>query len=450
MPIKVTCPKCQGVLHAPDDAGGKRGKCPTCGTVLAIPADAPQEQAHAPGSGLSFGHHGGIPQDRPSADALFRSQHSGGHSGDGVPEVSQSSVLPPPPDLRKSSFGVKPAPDARRGSSVVGSQPSFGPQEPRKHSDPFAKPGRPPEGDVAQDARAWRRARRGLWWVRFALFLFLLPVLGLVGIAVAGHFGTKIPSHNPGYANIVDLPADVEIRTAVVTVPVLLGSLAMILGRFGVANAPRSSFGSGLALASAVATLLAVLGLIAFLFPVGGQVATGFVPRVLFAPDDFNEHVLKKASVSDAVREFPTVFNRALILDDETTGKIQRAGLIVVLTCWPLAELWFVVALGRMGASLRDRPLAGRGSRFLVFAGLVGAIFAATLLVAAMYPVPIRSAANEYFWPTLNKLGEHKTLIGPGLFAFAGLVVWFWYARLVGGGRRAIWTWLEYNDPTPA
>ena len=39
MPIKVTCPKCQGVLHAPDDAGGKRGKCPTCGTVLAIPAE---------------------------------------------------------------------------------------------------------------------------------------------------------------------------------------------------------------------------------------------------------------------------------------------------------------------------------------------------------------------------------------------------------------------------
>ena len=38
MPIKVTCPKCQGVLHAPDDAGGKRGKCPTCGTVLSIPA----------------------------------------------------------------------------------------------------------------------------------------------------------------------------------------------------------------------------------------------------------------------------------------------------------------------------------------------------------------------------------------------------------------------------
>ena len=44
MPIKVTCPKCQGVLHAPDDAGGKRGKCPTCGTVLAIPADGGSDQ----------------------------------------------------------------------------------------------------------------------------------------------------------------------------------------------------------------------------------------------------------------------------------------------------------------------------------------------------------------------------------------------------------------------
>ncbi len=40
MPIKVTCSNCGGVLHAPDDAGGKRGRCPTCGNILPIPAAA--------------------------------------------------------------------------------------------------------------------------------------------------------------------------------------------------------------------------------------------------------------------------------------------------------------------------------------------------------------------------------------------------------------------------
>lgn len=42
MPIKVTCEKCGGVLHAPDDAGGKKGRCPNCQNVLPIPFDAPR------------------------------------------------------------------------------------------------------------------------------------------------------------------------------------------------------------------------------------------------------------------------------------------------------------------------------------------------------------------------------------------------------------------------
>ena len=86
MPIKVTCSKCQGVLHAPDDAGGKRGKCPTCGTVLAIPG----------GSGGSM-----MPpeSDQPLAQTPFNAA--------------------PPPRQASTVFG-SPGTDDRRGSFAPG------------------------------------------------------------------------------------------------------------------------------------------------------------------------------------------------------------------------------------------------------------------------------------------------------------------------------------------
>src|SRR5262245_30998351 len=137
MPIKVTCPKCQGVLHAPDDAGGKRGKCPTCGTVLSIPADGPKVPAAS------------VPTEQP-----FRAP-------DSAPESQ--------PATHRSSFGAIPRPsDAETRREVTGGgsrmpPPAFSQPEPKKLPDPFVKPARrsvvssPGDGLV----RAWRRTRNG-------------------------------------------------------------------------------------------------------------------------------------------------------------------------------------------------------------------------------------------------------------------------------------------------
>jgi hypothetical protein len=402
MPIKVTCPKCQGVLHAPDDAGGKRGKCPTCGTVLSIPADGPQ-----------------VPVGAPPGEPAFR-----------APEPAAEG-----PGTHRSSFGAIPRPaeaDVRRSPPpAAGTRlpppPAFGPPEPRKLPDPFARTGRNPGIPGEGLIRAWRKTRRGLGWIRFGLFLFLLAVLGLAGIAIAENFGVNLPDQNPGYLQIEGMSAAREIKTAVVLVPVVLGLLACTLGRFGFSNAPRASFAKGLATAAAVASLIVLLALIALALPAAMQMAEGFVPVDLLPADDPN-------------------------------GIAQRVGLTLAVIFGVLGEIWFVSALGRMGAALHDVRLGARATRFLVLAGLIVAAIAAYQAAVHFYPEWVTQGEREFVQPYWDRLADQDTTDGKrdfdhrptarwALIALAGLVVWFWYARLVGAGRRAIREWLEQNEP---
>lgn len=400
MPIKVTCPKCQGVLHAPDDAGGKRGKCPTCGTVLAIPAD-------------------GGSADAPAAEAFrppepVREEPAGTHR-------SSFGAIPRPPD-------IEPRRPAASGSRLP-APPTFAPAEPRKLADPFAKPGKkavpgiPGEGLV----RAWRRTRRGLGWVRLALFLFLIPAVGLAGIIIAETFGVKLPAEDPGYLKLVGLSTDTEIKAGVVLIPAALGLLACTLGRFGVSNAPRSSFAKGLATAAAVASLIVLLGAIAVAVPAGVQLAQGFVPLGLLPADDPN-------------------------------GIAQRAGVALAVVFGLLAEVWFVAALGRMGAALHDVRLGGRATRFVVLVGLALAAAALVLVAFQVYPRDVNQLVADHVQPQWDKLADqdlsdgkqdfnYKPVVLWGLVALAGLIYWLMYSRLVGAARSAIREWLEQNEP---
>jgi hypothetical protein len=390
MPIKVTCPKCQGVLHAPDDAGGKRGKCPTCGTVLQIPADGPKVAA--------------------GTEPAFR-----------APEAAPEEA----PGTQRSSFGAIPRPadvEARRappgGGSRMPPPPTFAPPEPKKLPDPFAKAGKRPVAGVPGDGlvRAWRRTRRGLGWVQFALFLFLLAFLGRAGLAVAEKYGVQLPSKDPGYLKVEGLGNDREIRWAVLLVPSALALLICTLGRFGVSNAPRSSFAKGLATAAALGTLLVLCGAIAFGVPTGMQIAEGFVPQDLLPKDD-------------------------------PTGLAQRVGLGLVAVFGVLAEVWFVTALGRMGAALHDYRLGGRATRFVVLVGLAVAVALFVWGAFAIYPRESGQYMGEYVQPQWDKLGEHKLTVRWGLIGLGGLLLWAMYARLVSAGRRAIRDWLETNEP---
>lgn len=403
MPIKVTCPKCQGVLHAPDDAGGKRGKCPTCGTVLAIPAESPRPVAEPPEPFRPQ------PQSRPLADPPEEAPRPTGYSR--PPETGRSSI---------GGLGPRSQPDVRRESGNRLPTPGFGSSNDMRKSptDPFARSGKPSTGDGDEgQLRAWKKTRSGLGWVRFALFLFLLPILGLTGISIAENYGTKLPVQVPGYLKLERVSSAQEIQAAVVLIPVALGLLCLTMGRFGAASVPRSALCRGLFVAAAMMTLLELLGVIAYGVTTGLQIANGAAPPQFLPIDD-------------------------------PSGIAQRAGLAVAVASFVLSELWFVVAMGRLGTALQYPRLAARGTRFLVLGGFLLVLLLAGAVTWAEYPGEIRKLLDQQVIPQLTKLGEHRATAEAGLIAFAGFIGWLWYARLVGAGRQAIREWTDGNGPT--
>ena len=395
MPIKVTCSKCQGVLHAPDDAGGKRGKCPTCGNVLAIPG----------GSGGSM-----IPPeaDQPLAQTPFNA----------APPPRQASTVfgSPGADDRRSSFAGgltgpgSPVPDGRpaTGNRVAANSP-----EARKSGDPFSKSGpRPSPAEADGVSRSWRRTRRGLWFVQAGYFLALVAVVAPAALTIAVKAGVKLPD-KPGLLKLEELRLPTEILYASFLIPAALAFLLLALGRVGVASAPRASYARGLFQVSALATLFSLLGAIAFAVVIVAQVAIGSYP--------------------------------GLMLPDDVQGVVQRVGIAVAAVLAPMAELWFVVALGRMGAGLHNDRLAGRGTRALVYAGLLFIVAGLIAYAVSYYHGEINQLIAEQVQPKLTTLGDKQAFVLPGIVIAAGLIVWLVYVRLVGAARGAIHGWLDVN-----
>jgi len=401
MPIKVTCSKCQGVLHAPDDAGGKRGKCPTCGNVLSIPG----------GSGGSM-----IPPepDQQVAPTPYNM----------APPARQSSaVFGATDDPRKASFApgltgpsggmtapMSGGPDARNAPA---GRLATNPPDVRKSADPFSKAGRrasPEEADAA--GRSWRRTRRGLWFVQAGYFFALVAVLLPAALLIAVKAGVKLPD-KPGLLKLEEVRLPAEILAASFLIPAALAFLLLTLGRVGAASAPRSSFARGLFRVSAVATLFSLLGTIAVGAIVAAQVGVGAYPMMLM-PDDLQ-------------------------------GVIQRVGIAVAAVLAPVAELWFVIALGRLGAGLHDDRLAARGTRALVYAGLLFVVAGFATYAVSYYHADITRAVDDQLQPKLASLGDKRAYLLPGIAIVVGLSLWLIYVRLVGAARGAIAGWLDGN-----
>ena len=403
MPIKVTCSKCQGVLHAPDDAGGKRGKCPTCGNVLSIPG----------GSGGSM-----IPPEPEQPPA--------GPSNSSLQMRLPSAVFGSPgEDSRKASFApgltgpsgyttapLSGGPDARNAPV---SRPTPTPPESRKSGDPFSKAGpRAPAGaaDAEWASQAWRRTRRGLWFVQAGYFLALVAVLLPAGLTIAMKAGVKLPA-KPGLLKLADVTLADEVRAASFLIPAALAFASVALGRLGATNAPRSSYARGLLRVVALATLMSLLGATAVAVLVGLQVSGGDLP--------------------------------SLLPPDETKGVAQRVGIAVAAVLAPVAELWFVIALGRMGAGLRDDRLASRGTRALVYAGLLYVVAGLLTYAVSYYRVEIDRLVDDQLRAKLSSLGDKQAFVLPAAAIVAGLSVWLVYVRLVGAARGAIHNWLDVN-----
>jgi hypothetical protein len=267
---------------------------------------------------------------------------------------------------------------------------------------------------IEDQGRGWKKARSGLGAIRLGVLLFILSPIALTGLA-AYEKTSPLPDKNPGFLGVKDLTSATEIHLGVVVAPLLLGLLFVLFGRMRLAKAPKSSFAKGMARASSSATLLAVAAIIAAAVPSAIGIANGIAPGHFQPKNDEN-------------------------------GLVERFGLSTAISAVLVAEVWFVIALGRMGAALRSPVLSGRSTRFALLAGLVVILGAAAGVGYIVY-------LNEFqMWWIVNvkqhwdKLDEgFKPAARYGAMAAVALVIGFCYLRLIGGARKAIREWQEQN-----
>ena len=480
MPIKVTCSNCGGVLHAPDDAGGKRGRCPTCGNILPIPA--------AGGGGSPAP---AVEPPRPArANPSFGDIALGDKAASpGFPARTADAPARPVAEPRRQSASLPPADD----------NPAA-----RKPTSPFTKPGTAGTVDAGEGTvRAWRKARGGLWWVRSAAWLLFIPIVGLNGLRLYEHF-QKGPLEFKGVLHQEWLPPAAELDLALFGIPVALALLLLVFGRLSYSGVPKRSGGRGLAVFSALATLTALGGLVALLFPPLSALFTGVTPPAIDPRDGTWQ----------------------LFMLGDTLALIQRFGLTVGIAAFLVAEFWFVGSLGRAASALQNPRFGGRVTRFMLLMGLVAGVLLATGMVRpafteaelaktgmtsgpaksddltkddklkkeepekkdglekedamklvkpepaafndshALPPIDFRPSVKEVagevqmvvqkeYLAASRKVAasiapdfDHWPAVRAGSFLLIGLVVWMMYLRMVGAGRRAMREWLDHHQPT--
>lgn len=423
MPIKVTCTNCGGVLHAPDDAAGKRGRCPTCGTVLTITEDAARVSAtpSVPAATASG------PLDTAARPAPAAAPRPGPPPG--MTEASAGIPINPRP-LGETSPASPRVPAA--GQSSTGGTYSLAPPPP-KAADPFVKPSRPPAPSATADsdaiASSWNRARGGLGWVQTGIVLLFLGALVCPGIELAALFGATIPPRDVGFLQVEGLSFADEIRLLGTMVPLILGFLFVLIGRFRFASAPQKSYGRGIAKAAAWATLLAFLGFTVVGVITGLVIANGSMPRFIPGQDVLMQNLMVQERIE---RYLAGLF----VHPTDPAGQAQRFGLLIFIVFGLLAEAWFVSALGRFAGSLQSSRAAGRVSRFLIF---IGGLLALAAILWLAHDLFGQDWVNGQLRPQWNNLDETtRVAIVSGVAAGIALLFTIIYYRMLGGVKRAI------------
>ena len=456
MPIKVTCTNCGGVLHAPDDAGGKRGRCPTCGNILPIPAVAGGGDLPDPPPAP----HGQRP---PSFADFAMGPQVGPPPGSGSAEAPRGAA-----QARSSipfNSGADPAPPQRAKPPA---EPAAAPRAP----DPFARKGKPAPvpkaaGTVAPTegtVKAWKRSRGGLAWVQCANFLLFIPAVLLPGYYVADAVMKAtstaevktdlIPFKDPGYLGISGLNSNAELPLLAGGAPVVLALLLNVFGRLGFSGAPKRSAVGGPAMLSALSSL----------WVLGAAVAVALPPALTVFDPQIDPKII------------------GLFDHDNYQGLVQRIAIFSGLAALVVGEFWFASAIGRVGSALADGKPAGRSTRFMMLLGvvIVGLVGTAALAPSQQFGLwsprydshnttgefpnysgrkavvknPAYEAGREtnelvagqwekYVSPQFELAGSYKPVIVPGLFLLCGLIVWMMHLRMVGAARGAMAGWLD-------
>jgi hypothetical protein len=296
----------------------------------------------------------------------------------------QSAVQVPPPE---ESAGEPPAPPPPAAPPARAEEPKSRPKPTKDWSW---------GGDETPEkvlAAGWKRARRGLFWVQFALCWLLLVGFVELGKTLYERQVGPLPRGdgadwvmiegfiNSGGQNGIPVSKEELLNLAAYGIPATLAALLAFFGRLAAGGAPRRSGARGLFGASSLFTLLAFIALAA-----AALFSTSFEKESRMAAEAFT-----------------------------------------ILA--PLAEFLFLVGLACCGVALR-RPGTARAVGFLAF------------LLAAMV------AFRTFGWGYVEK--ELRALPGPdqklyAQAAFAGgwflLIAAYWLA--IRGVRRSAREFIE-------
>jgi phage FluMu protein Com len=278
MPITLGCPKCMKRFRARDESAGKKVKCPYCQEAVQVPT--PEESG-------ATGVPAPLPSSTPSAQAGFGAPAARGAPPPSAPVISSPddwgalptggaatstpSVPAPRERERERQPAPAPLPSSRRGEKERPKPPAPSPPPP----PPRPAKERPKPIEQTPDAALagkWKRARRGLFCVQFALFCLLF--LGFVGIGKEGYERGVGPLPKgdgkewlsiAGFVNDNDkmaIPVSKEqmIDLGCYGIPILLGGIFLVFGRLIASGAPRVG-GGGVYGLSSLFTLSALIAI---------------------------------------------------------------------------------------------------------------------------------------------------------------------------------------------
>lgn len=402
MPITLGCPSCGKRFRARDESVGKRVKCPFCQAAVPVPspeeahnASAPTDVVPEPGSKPAMEP---LPPDRASIPV-----NRPGPRSDVGPFPTRPGPVPPSapiPVARADEWGATGGDAADREPTPV-LLPSSLP-EPRRPAVSGKPPEKPRSAKAARPAKtppemlagSWAKASSGLAWVLFGLFWLALPGFFEFGKTVyertqgplpTGEGWVKIDGYvNTDGPNVIRLDKQDELKLLAYGVPALLGGLALTLGRLTAGAAPRNSGAKGLFGFSGVLTLVAL-----------ATAATAWVSKEV----DFKD--------------------------------LYKYTWLAFQFCLPLAEFWFLLALGAAGATLK-RPKAVRAVGF--YALVVGL---AAVIYFAGWDLYVTQLGPEYGRPKKPEVTSDWAFYESGAKMLGWLIVIGTYWRAVGSVRGA-------------
>ena len=435
MPITLGCPSCGKRFRARDESAGKRVKCPFCQAAVSVSSQEEASEAAAPtevvpvppGSAPPWGSPTGLSGPTAQPPARPAPAHPPEVNRPLIDATKSAPVAPP-----RSSFGPPPpaAPVSAATPSAWGADPPPIPlppsppapvqgyrfeSEPGPTHNPFAGSAKPSPvgGTDTATARsgksqtsakapsdpapaAWQKTKAGLFWVLFALFWIALigavPFGKLVydrgvGPLPTGEGWVKIDGYvNSDSRDSITITKSEELDLLLYGVPVLLGGLALVFGRLTCGAAPRNSGAKGLFVLSGMFSMIGLVGILSL--PVFDRM--GY------------------AEVSGYARQ----------------GAIFGLGL---------AEVWFVVGLAAIGATLRRPKVVRAAGMHAVVLGL------ALVMVMTGWGVYLHYGVD--LWPPIPKEDRLFIEAAAKLLGWLILVGTAW--RAVVGGRSAIRDYLK-------